>query len=216
MKQSKKKTEKKVNWIKANQATINYHITWLLVNQSWYSFFLLALSLALSLGLSLRNKITYNNIVSICICLQCRATLQVSVVVIVDGIVVAAAAAAKAACFLCMLSQQEQKKNNNKIRKKTSACRNNTPIRGSKSGCRCATYMHYIVCLEFFLLYTPNRTTENWNETKRNENKIKSNLRKCKQKPKLSRNVLQLHSCVQWRLLVCCMQHFYTWRRDRQ
>lgn len=39
-----------------------------------------------------------------------QATLQVSVVVIVDGAVVCAAAAAEAACILCMLSQQERKK----------------------------------------------------------------------------------------------------------
>lgn len=46
----------------------------------------------------------------------------------------------------------------------------------------------------FLPFNTLNRTTENLKK-KRNENKIKSNLRKCKQKPKLSRNVLQLHSC---------------------
>lgn len=81
-----------------------------------------------------------------------QATLQVSVVVIVDGVVVTAVAA-KAACFLCMLSQQEraERKNNNKIciKKRTGK---NTPIQAQRVAADVQRNM--------FTFNTPNRTTE--------------------------------------------------------
>lgn len=195
--------EYKLNKSKSSGHKLPYHLA---AGKSVLIYLFFAPPPSRSLPASPHNKITYNNIVSICICLQCRAALQVSVVVAVDGIV-----AAKAACFLCMLSQQEWEDEEKKhVKKKHQHAEEGKKYADPK--ClkewlpMCNVHALRSVHLEspslslslsLSLLIRPTGQQQNWKETKRNENKIKSNLRKCKQKPKLSRNVLQLHSCVQ-------------------